>query len=276
MEELLDRHNKYRCMHKTPLLEWDAEVAAMAQRHADKGQMGHSSRSERTINGESCGENIAWGMPTYSGLQSTDAWYDEIKNTPGGKGKVTGFGGGTGHYTQVVWKGSTKIGCGRGKANNGDLWVCQYCPAGNFMGKYEQNVLPLAQSEAECADAGGNDIEGGANPSPSPPPPKPEEEKVEDNEEEEGPGPVCSDNYDFCSVYRPFCSPYMRVNGMPIFDACKRTCDQCPSSSASNCVDTIGTSTCRAFKFPYCNPRMGGYIMGKKFTDACKATCGLC
>merc|ERR1719460_1295591 len=65
------------------------------------------------------GENLAWGA---TGKKGVDLWYDEIKLTPGGKGEISGFTKGTGHYTQVVWKRTTELGC----AVNGRLLVCQY------------------------------------------------------------------------------------------------------------------------------------------------------
>ena len=44
--------------------------------------------------------------------------YKEIKNTAGGKGLVPASGKGNGvvgHYTQVVWRSSVRLGCGIGK-----------------------------------------------------------------------------------------------------------------------------------------------------------------
>jgi hypothetical protein len=75
------------------------------------------------------------------GAEATDAWYDEIKlysfNRPG-------FSMGTGHFTQVVWKGSKKLGVGFATTGNGkSLYVvAQYSPPGNYMGQFGQNVLP--------------------------------------------------------------------------------------------------------------------------------------
>merc|ERR1712051_1172949 len=59
-----------------------------------------------------------------------------------------------GHYTQVVWKDSTKLGCGKGRATvggiQGDLWVCQYGTAGNTMGEFSQQVKAPIKSWSEC------------------------------------------------------------------------------------------------------------------------------
>lgn len=65
-----------------------------------------------------------------------------------------------GHFTQVVWVGSTSVGCASfdcsasGLANVGSdippiFHVCNYLPAGNFLGEFGTNVLPpLGQAAA--------------------------------------------------------------------------------------------------------------------------------
>eukprot|EP00403_Amphidinium_massartii_P030119 CAMPEP_0178398462 /NCGR_PEP_ID=MMETSP0689_2-20121128/14785_1 /TAXON_ID=160604 /ORGANISM="Amphidinium massartii, Strain CS-259" /LENGTH=336 /DNA_ID=CAMNT_0020019225 /DNA_START=79 /DNA_END=1089 /DNA_ORIENTATION=- len=175
MQEIFDQHQLYRCMHDVPLFEWHDELAAQAQAWADAGEWGHGSQAERTLPGYGlAGENLAWGYPVRSGLDSVQAWYDEIELTDGspehGSDTLPGKSGAIGHYTQVVWKGSTLLGCGKGRANmmgnDGDYWVCQYYPAGNMMGAYTQNVNAPVNSASDC--------QSGAGPSPSPPsPPSP-------------------------------------------------------------------------------------------------------
>jgi pathogenesis-related protein 1 len=46
---------------------------------------------------------------------------------------------GCGHYTQVVWRKSTDLGCGFATCSGGggfvnDIWICNYAPAGNSIG----------------------------------------------------------------------------------------------------------------------------------------------
>merc|ERR1719482_2470273 len=86
------------------------------------------------------GENLALGI---TGAGAVDMWYDEIKDTNGGK--VSSFKHGIGHYTQVVWKETTQVGCGE----HGSLVVCQYGIAGNMNmpGYFDKNVLPPTKSE---------------------------------------------------------------------------------------------------------------------------------
>lgn len=67
-------------------------------------------------------------------------WYDEIKDynfdNPGN------FGG-TGHFTQVVWAGSSEMGVAKAGEGDGTQYVvARYSPAGNVMGQFKENVHP--------------------------------------------------------------------------------------------------------------------------------------
>jgi hypothetical protein len=75
------------------------------------------------------------------GAEATDAWYNEIKLYNFYR---PGFSMDTGHFTQVVWKGSQKVGVGFAITGDGkSLYVvAQYSPPGNYQGQFGQNVLP--------------------------------------------------------------------------------------------------------------------------------------
>jgi uncharacterized protein YkwD len=156
---VLDRHNKYRCMHGVPALKWNEALARNAKSWAQQtgGQMKHSSfQSRKGIGGFSyLGENLALGA---TGTRGVDMWYDEIKLTSGGK--VSSFSSGTGHYTQVVWKATTDLGC----AVYGRLLNCQYGIGGNMAGQFNNNVNGPVKSSSQCPDG----ASGGGTPSPSP------------------------------------------------------------------------------------------------------------
>ncbi len=80
-------------------------------------------------------------MITIIGSKATRAWYDEIKqynfNQPT-------FSVKTGHFTQVVWKGSQTLGVGFAIGNGGRsvFVVAQYTSPGNVAGAFRSNVLP--------------------------------------------------------------------------------------------------------------------------------------
>jgi hypothetical protein len=40
-----------------------------------------------------------------------------------------------GHYTQVVWRSTHLVGCGMVSCGGSEVWVCNYSPAGNYVGE---------------------------------------------------------------------------------------------------------------------------------------------
>ncbi|KAL3235048.1 Uncharacterized protein RNJ44_02836 [Nakaseomyces bracarensis] len=133
---MLNEHNVKRALHQdTNALTWSDELAAYAQNYADNydcsGNLVHS--------GGPYGENLALG---YTAVGSVDAWYDEISQYDYAN---PGFSEATGHFTQVVWKGSTQVGCGIKTCGGvwGDYVICSYNPAGNVIGSFPENVAPL-------------------------------------------------------------------------------------------------------------------------------------
>ena len=64
--------------------------------------------------------------------------YNEIKDYDYNRG---GYQSGTGHFTQIIWKTTTKVGVGIAKRGNIVVVVARYTPQGNFMGRFGENVL---------------------------------------------------------------------------------------------------------------------------------------
>jgi uncharacterized protein YkwD len=147
LTEVLHQHNVYRCMHGVPNLHWHGSLASVANSWAReaKGQMVHSSDAYRKNKGgfADLGENLAYGGKRWVGPGGVDAWHDEIKYT--NNGTVSQFLPTYGHYTQVVWKSTTHLGCGI----NGKLLVCEYGP-GQMAKGFETNVLPIVKTAEEC------------------------------------------------------------------------------------------------------------------------------
>ncbi|MBI5517344.1 MAG: hypothetical protein HY909_26460 [Deltaproteobacteria bacterium] len=133
-------HNRYRADHCAPPLTWSPAVAASAQRWADRLRqagcgMQHSSSSERS----GYGESLFGGSGSYTPEQAVEAWYSEVGQYNYGR---PGFSGSTGHFTQVVWRATTSVGCASATCSGSILWVCQYSPAGNMAGQFPANVSP--------------------------------------------------------------------------------------------------------------------------------------
>jgi len=155
-------------MHGVNAVAWDAGLAAKAQAWADASAGGERSDSgsphDPTLNTESgkyngqyMGENMSFRPSAGQNIQSVKAWYSEETACstwpgckPGTDGKVTG------HFTAMVWKGVTKMGCAQSKSkgtysgNSYYFYVCRYWPAPNMRGQYKENVFSKSKTEASC------------------------------------------------------------------------------------------------------------------------------
>jgi pathogenesis-related protein 1 len=117
-----------------PELTWSPEIAAVAQAYADKCIWEHSSNQY----GENLYATSGGGTPAdvVGSWASEVADYDYDANTCA-PNKACG------HYTQIVWADSLKLGCGMAKCpdnapwGNGpwEIWVCNYDPPGNWVGE---------------------------------------------------------------------------------------------------------------------------------------------
>jgi uncharacterized protein YkwD len=136
---IVDAHNRARARHCAPPLVWSPKIAASALRWAntirDRGcKLGHS--------GGQYGENLAAGtVGMLDAAAVVGMWYDEVKRYSFRSG---GFSMTTGHFTQVVWRGTKEVGCGRSDCNGLDVWICQYDPPGNVENQFRENVLPTS------------------------------------------------------------------------------------------------------------------------------------
>ncbi len=146
---MLDAHNSVRRAEGASLadLTWSTWLASFAQTWADhlandnNCDLTHRSGSERLLNGATTGENLAagWFSPDYNGYRWSAA--DVIASWAGEKAdynfatKSCAAGEACGHYTQIVWKTTTAVGCARARCTGGEVWVCNYLPAGNYVGQ---------------------------------------------------------------------------------------------------------------------------------------------
>ncbi|KAI8377067.1 CAP domain-containing protein [Choanephora cucurbitarum] len=126
----LDVHNKYRATHHASPLKWSAKLANDAMNVAKTCIFEH-----KIVDNE--GQCLAMGYPSIEA--AIKGWYDEESkynyNAPG-------FSMATGHFTQVVWKGTTEVGCAAYDCpnNGGNYIVCNYNPSGNYLGEFPKNV----------------------------------------------------------------------------------------------------------------------------------------
>jgi pathogenesis-related protein 1 len=134
-------HNQWRSKTGVPALKWSNNLTASAQQWAD--QLARSGCRVKHSTGTN-GENIYWAgaaqrsdgtssMQEITEQNVVDAWGNEVKDYDYASNSCHGV---CGHYTQVVWKSTTEVGCGMAFCSDkAQVWVCQYTPPGNMVGK---------------------------------------------------------------------------------------------------------------------------------------------
>uniref|UniRef100_A0A0N5ALB9 SCP domain-containing protein n=1 Tax=Syphacia muris TaxID=451379 RepID=A0A0N5ALB9_9BILA len=84
--------------------------------------------------------NKSYGENLYAGSDSDKAvktWYNEKNKYDYSR---PGFSSATGHFTQLVWKSSKKIGIGMASSSGMTYVVANFYPAGNYISQFEENV----------------------------------------------------------------------------------------------------------------------------------------
>ncbi|XP_043716056.1 pathogenesis-related protein 1A-like [Telopea speciosissima] len=129
--DYLSPHNAARSDVGVGSMTWDDTVAAYAQNYANQraGDCAHKH------SGGQYGENIAWNSGDMSATDAVKLWVDE-KAYYDYNSNSCAEGQQCDHYTQVVWRNSVKLGCGRVTCNSGGTFItCNYDPPGNYVGE---------------------------------------------------------------------------------------------------------------------------------------------
>ena len=141
-------HNYYRAIHSAPPLTISHRLNLIAQNYAN--YLAKNSKFEHSRNrfgNETLGENlymqwISEGPVPISSRTTVASWYSEINDYDFKRPKYSEE---TGHFTQMVWKSTKRIGIGIALSSNGRevYFVANYYPAGNIInhGYFEKNVL---------------------------------------------------------------------------------------------------------------------------------------
>lgn len=132
VQQMLEAHNRWRSTVGVPPLRWSNALANYAQEWAQtllqNNKFEHRSPSPY-------GENLAMASgQMLSPARVVDMWGDEVADYDYGRnhcqrGKMCG------HYTQVVWKNTTEVGCAVARNDRREVWVCNYNPPGNYIGQ---------------------------------------------------------------------------------------------------------------------------------------------
>ncbi|XP_076630607.1 venom allergen 3-like [Colletes latitarsis] len=123
------------------LMSWDDELAEIAQRWANQCKFGHDScrNVARFSVGQNVGITMTTGTPNTKPSDIIMMWYNEVEKMDRNLvNKLTNIQD-VGHYTQLVWANSNKIGCGKVVYKEGGwtkyYFVCNYGPTGNMIGE---------------------------------------------------------------------------------------------------------------------------------------------
>ena len=149
---MLAAHNHWRAQVGVAGLSWSDDLEQQALGWADELRkngcfMEHSGP----------GENLFWASPRQTAVlkegsndwlrenslqeiseqqvveswASEEKWFDPETNGCNAPANET-----CGHYTQLVWRTTTEVGCGKAVcADHSQVWVCSYDPPGNIIGR---------------------------------------------------------------------------------------------------------------------------------------------
>lgn len=136
---LLAAHNSERARMGVAPLRWDPSLAASAASYgpalARLGRLQHSPKAYRP--GQR--ENLWMGTRgAFRPEQMVGNWIAEKAYFRAGGPfphvSRTGNWSDVAHYTQVVWRGTTHVGCAIYPAGRWDYLICRYSPPGNVDG----------------------------------------------------------------------------------------------------------------------------------------------
>ena len=135
---LLAAHNVERRRVGTPPLQWDDALAAEADVWAralvDTGRWEHDPAQHGH------GENLwtGWGSRVWTPEEMVADWAAEKRHYVRGvfpNVSRTGDWTAVGHYTQIVSRGTTHVGCAIASRGDRSVLACRYSPPGNIDGR---------------------------------------------------------------------------------------------------------------------------------------------
>ena len=143
--DMLAVHNRARAnvlpkpASPLPALTWSEDAAQVAQAWANRCEFKHNAARGAH------GENLTAAAPpgSMTDAQAVEGWVDEAAHYTYDT-NTCASGKQCGHYTQVVWRNTTQVGCATAVCTTNSpfsssprwqLWVCNYAPPGNYVGQ---------------------------------------------------------------------------------------------------------------------------------------------
>ena len=114
---------------------WRPRRDAYALELARTGRWGHSPSAARPGQGENLwmGTRGAFSIDQMVGAWAAEGRWFRRGALPGGQ-RDRALGSDVGHYSQMIWPGSDRVGCAVRSSARSDYLVCRYSPAGNIVG----------------------------------------------------------------------------------------------------------------------------------------------
>ncbi|HVN95772.1 MAG TPA: CAP domain-containing protein [Syntrophorhabdaceae bacterium] len=138
VRQLLTAHNKARAEANTAPVSWSDRLASYAQEWADHLASSGRRMEHRPHAGkwkQEYGENLFMGTAGYYGPVDAVAAWEREKSAYHGEPIDMSSLQAYGHYTQLVWKNTTRIGCAKVLCDGSVIVVCNYDPPGNVLGQ---------------------------------------------------------------------------------------------------------------------------------------------
>ncbi len=138
VRQLIRLHNQIRADVGVGPVAWSKKLALYAQKWADHLASTHCQLTHRPHSGrwkQEHGENLFMGTAGYYGVaDAVKAWASE-KEYYYGQALDPSNWHDSGHYTQMVWRNTKRIGCAKSECNGYTIVVCNYDPPGNVLGQ---------------------------------------------------------------------------------------------------------------------------------------------
>jgi hypothetical protein len=136
---MLAGHNSARAALRQPALGWNPALARDAAAYAaELARTRRFAHSPQPRGNPVQGENLWKGTRgAYRFDEMVGHWVAEkkvFKRGPAPRNATTGRFEDVGHYTQIIWRGTTQLGCAIAANKAEEYLVCRYLPAGNVAG----------------------------------------------------------------------------------------------------------------------------------------------
>lgn len=137
---MMAAHNAARADVGVPPLVWDERLAASAKAYAEVlARTGRFEHADQPMGPGRQGENLFEGTRgAYAYKEMIGYWVAEKKdfvNSPTPMFSRTGRWEDVAHYTQIVWRATTAVGCATAAGGGREYLVCRYSPPGNVVGQ---------------------------------------------------------------------------------------------------------------------------------------------